>query len=154
MWRLCRLQQAVSGQLLAAAGPRVLSVGLAWLQRLDRGGRVTVGQAVEVHGSRAVVALNCQQAASLTICLHPHVAGGEGAERDLQQHPVAAGRPPDPHGFIWRIQGLLPEGEQGAPCVVAKDMGTLVWGLGASAQAGQGRPERRLRHNTLACDCF
>ncbi len=38
-------------------------------------------------------------------------AGGEGAAGDLQQHPAAAGRPPDPHRLHRRVQGLLPQDE-------------------------------------------
>ena len=35
----------------------------------------------------------------------PIGAGGEGAERHLQQHPAAAGRPPDPHRLVGRVEG-------------------------------------------------
>ena len=45
----------------------------------------------------------------------PRPAGGEGAERDLLEHPAAAGRPPDPHGLVWRVKGVLPEDEGRLP---------------------------------------
>ncbi len=45
----------------------------------------------------------------------PRPAGGEGAERNLLEHPAAAGRPPDPHGVLRRVKGVLPENEGRLP---------------------------------------
>lgn len=106
------------------------------------------------HPSRG--AQTCQRAETLTLLPPGLFAGGEGAERDLQQHPVAAGRPPDPHGFLWRVQGLLPEGGRFAPrwqlaTRMASDLGAAGGGCASGRVFHMLRRVRR-SGSSGACD--